>query len=766
MPITLINSTFTDIFGNTSNVFKANAGDKVSCSFQIKTSTMSASNSSDVFTVDKLFNRISRTKGSWLDDGFRQGDSYVFSVVDQYNSIRGTFTGTINEVYDTYMIMTGLANVNGSSSSNELIFVLYTTNTFDYLKIGLNFVDNDNPSPTLLSPIDSESCVFSAEGLNSLAVSGQKSLYQLGKKSGGYELSSILITRNANILDPYGIGLNVKTFTITFDIFFYGYLFPDAFKGAKCFKFYSSFECKMAKDEKFNAYKFEINDKCSTGFFDEGYNSEQSNVISANVLSQYVYYNTESYVSFSVTLNKNTLTQFEIGAGYSTIDEDLNQNKKESQEYYLPTLNSGILTSSSAGWQSTSSSNYFSLTLVSITRTVQGNDVNFMGTIKVDPYYNSPTNFGKFIENRGDSDRLFYLWFKCGNTNTLLFGKQLDFAQPVGLDIVPDFSAYINHDNNNLFKDFSLPTQNLDINIHDNIAIVIDFSRSYYDVIGNVIAKIVCYNTNTDEEFVLESIVYDCSQQDTVNWVEMNQTLDYGLPASSNKSISWLGKTPYSNENNYKLRLYYPFLIRWEDWINELEATSFFKSKGTNTKNWINYTQSPYKLMFKLEIERNGVYDYTYKDLIIKNYDDSTIVSNIKIFSADGSKEYNTIPQGDKFLIKATHVHPTAFTGFPWGDITIEPQQGKPWQLMSTEIDCDLNNPLYGINNRRLELNLVSANTIELTCLLDSSKISDSFTITSKISEDGTDNNHVEYDKLMEDGTQKITEDLINKITD
>lgn len=766
MPITLINSTFTDVFGNTSNVFKANAGDKVTCSFDFKTANFTASSEVNNITIDKLFNRITRNVGSWIDDGFRVGDSYTFKVINNVNSIVNSYTGTIEEVYDTYMIMDGLPSLNGTSSqSSGYIYVIYTTSTFDYLKLGVNFVDNDNTNPTLISPIDSESCIFSIDGINALSVASSLTLNQLGKKSGGFEFTNIEITRNANISDPYGVGLNIKSFTITYDVVFYGHLFEDAFKGAKCLKLYSLFECKQSKDEKFNPYKFEIKDKCDTGYFDEGYNSEQTNVTSVTGVST-LYYNDVNTFNFSVTLNDNTLTEFELGAGYITIDEDLNQNLKESQETYLPTLRSGVLTDTSDGWTGTSSSNAFVMTLNSVSKSVLGSNVTFSGEIELDPQYANTNDFGKFIEGRGDSERLFKVWFKCGNTNTLLYSGQLSYLEPVGAVITPTFNAYINHDNNSLLQDFSEPTENTDINIHDNIAVVIDFERNTSDELGNVIGQIVCYNTSDDTEFILDSITFDCSTQDPNNWIELSQNLDYGLPTTSNKQVSWLGLKTAVTAGVYELRLFYPFMIRWEDWINELNASAYFKSNSIDTKNWINYQTSPYELRFKLEVERNGVYDYYYKSLTAYDYDDSTVTSTIHIFDTTETTEYNTIVKGDIYLIKATHVHPTSWGSYPWGEITIEPQNGKPWQLTSTEIDCDLNNALYGINNNRVELNLTASDTIELTCLLDSSKVSGNFTITSKISEDGTDNNHVEYDKLLESGEAKITENSETKITD
>jgi hypothetical protein len=766
MPITLINSTFTDVFGNNSDVFKANAGDKVTCSFEVQTANFTSSDTTNNITIDKLFDRLSRSSGSWIEDGFRIGDTYTFKVVDNVNSVVNTYTGTISEVYDTYMIMSGLPSLNGTSSqSSGYIYVIYTSSTFDYLKLGVNFVDNDNTNPTLISPIDGESCIFSIEGINSVIVGGSLTLNQLGKKSGGFEFTNIEITRNANVSDPWSIGLNVKSFTITYDVIFYGHLFQDAFKGAKCLKLYSQFECKQTKDEKYNPYKFEIKDKCDTGYFDEGYNSEQSNVTSITGVST-LYYNSVNTFNFSVTLNDNTLTEFELGGAYITIDEDLNQNLANSQENYLPTLRSGVLTDTSDGWTGSSSANTFDLTLNSVTKTILGGNVTFAGEIELNPLYASANDFGKFIESRGDSERVFKLWFKCGNTNATLFSGQLEYQQPVGIEITPLFTAYVNHDNNNDLSDMSVPTENTDINIHDNIAVVVDFERNTSDNLGNIIGKIVCYNTDTDEEFVLDSITFDCSTQDPNNWVLLTQNLDYGLPTSSSKQISYVGLRSGVSGGVYELRLYFPILIRWEDWINELNATSYFKSNLTDTKNWINYQVAPYELRFKLEIERDGVFDYAYKSLVAYDYDDSTITSTIQLFDITETTEYNTVLKGDTLLVKATHIHPTSWGNFPWGEITIEPQQGKPWQLTSTEIDCDLNNPLYGINNDRVELNLTAPNTIELTCLLDSNKISGNFTITSKISEDGTDNNHVEYDKIMESGIAKLTENSETKITD
>lgn len=769
MPITLTNTEFTDVFGNVTNVFKANAGDLVSCKHSFKSAVYTSSLDNNNITIDKLYNRLTRSIGSWINDGFRVGDTYTFKVVNDVNSVVNTYTGTINEVYDTYMIVTGLPSMNGvSSSSSGYIYHIYTTTSFDYLKLGLNFVDNDNPNPSLQSLIDGESSVFAIDGISALSIASSLTLGQLGKKSGNYSISNVQVTRNANISNPFGIGMDFKTFDVTFDITFLGNLFPDAFKGSKCLKLYTQFELKMDKDEKYIPYTFKQNEKADTGYFDEGYNSEATNITSVTGPAK-LYYNEPTTFNFSVVTNNSALTEFELGACYISIDEDYNLNKKESQDTYLPILRSGVLTDTSDGWTASSSGNAFDLTLVSVTRTTGVGTSTFSGSITFNPNYANANDFGKLIESRGDNERHFIVYFKVGNTNAILFDSQLEYKEPIGVEITPLESFFINHDQNNDHSDLTYPpSSDTDFNIQDDIAYFCEFELNESDVNEKVNIKVVCFNTSDNSEFELQSLSYDISQQDLNNWINTSQDVNLELPVSSAKRTSYLNELTPISAGVIQLRLYYPFLIRWEDFIQQLNATSYFKSNSIDTQNWMNYFQSTYQVRMKLEIERNGVVDYCYEQVVFYDYDDSTVVTTIQLFDSTGTTEYNTIVNNQIYLVKATNVFPSDISAFySYGQITIQQKNAKPRTLISTEIDCDLGNPLYGINNNRVELNLINPTTIELTCLLDANKLNGSnYEITSKISTEGYDNNHIEYTKLMEDGTIKLTEDAIEKITD
>jgi len=765
MPVTLVSNLYTDVYGNTSSYYKANSGDTVSVKHTISTEIFVRSTQSNSMSMNAIDGTIIQSQGSFIDEGFRAGQTYTFKDVNNSNVVTATYTGTIISVTDLQLVVTGLPNVNNSSSQGS-IWCIFVEQTRKSIELALNYVENENPNPSLESLIDGETTRFVYNSVDSLTVSSQANLTQVGKKSGGYAVSNCKIKRIADTVNPYGFTHNRQNFEITYDIIFIGAFVEDAFVGVNCLKLFSKLQFKVNVGETFGVTTINIQDKADTGWFDTGFNSEISNVTSYTTDANELYYNEGKNIIFTITTNTTSISTVQIGGCYITLDENLNLNKAESQESYLPFVKSPLWNATNIDDYVDSSADYFTIALRDFSYVDAGGTRTFTIEIEFLPAYGLLNRFGSFIEGRGDSDRLFYIWCKVGNTNVLVYGNQLEYKQPVGVLITPDFSAYVNHDNNQLFKDLSEPTQNLDINVHDNIAVICDFNLSTDNTLGNVIGKIVCFNNADSSEFVLDSITYDCSNQDPNNWVELSQNLSYSLPLSSNKQVSYLALKNAVDRGDYTLRLYYPFMVRWEDYLTEFEANNYFKSQNKANKNWVNYQTSTYELRFKLEIERNGVYDYFYKDLVIYDYDDSTITSNIKIYDSTGTKEYNTIIQGNIYLIKATHVHPTSWSGYPWGDITIEPQNGKPMQLMSTEIDCDKNNALYGINNDRLQYTLVSSNTIELTCLFDSNKVNSKFMITSKISEDGQDNNHLEETKLMEDGTIKLMEDLTTKITD
>jgi len=767
MPILLTNKEYTDIYGNVSTYYKANAGDTISVKYSLSTEIFARSTTTNSWNIDALQKTITQSQGSFLNEGFRVGQTYKLVAVNNSNANTGVTTGTILAVSDLSIKISDHPSVNNWNSGSDSILCLYVEQARKSIELGLNFVDNILQTPSLSSLLDGETNRFVANNLDSLSVGSSLSLTQVGKKSGGFTIASPSIKRIADTVNPYVIFThNIQNWEVTFDITFIGMFDETWFTGQNCLKLYSRLDFKVNQGETFGVTTIEIKDGADTGFFETGFNTEASNIISTTSDATELFYNKTNTITFEIVANDTSIDDIQIGAMYVQLDEDYNSNKPLPQDSYLPFATSPLWNATNIGDDFSSNVFPYFLTLNDFSYTDAGSERTFAGEIQFDPVYANPNGFGKFIEAKGETERLLYIWVKVGNTNTLLFGNQMTFEMPVGIQITPELSVLVNHDQNLDFSDLSIPSSNSDFNLEDDIAYISDILIYEADVNQSVEVKVVA--TNGVDEFDLESVLFDLSAQDLNNFIPTYLSVTNNLPTSSAKKKAYLIEKTALTSGVMKLRLYFPFLIHWEYWIDQLNTTAYFKKENTNTKNWYNYQDSPWVLKVKVEISRNGVADYFYKNFTIKNYDDSTVVSDIKIYEYPSMTQVSGLKKNTLMYIEAIHTFPANYSGFPYGQITIEPKQSAPRYVLSTEIDRDNTNPLKGISyTPRLDMTFTSSTIITLSCLLDMNKLQGSnYCITSKISEEGTDNNHVEFDKITEDDIQKVTEDLINKITD
>ena len=252
MPVTLVSNLYTDIYGNTSSYYKANSGDTVSVKHTISTEIFVRSTQSNSMSMNAIDGTIIQSQGSFIDEGFRAGQTYTFKDVNNSNVVTATYTGTIISVTDLQLVVTGLPNVNNSSSSGS-IWCIFVEQTRKSIELALNYVENDNPNPSLESLIDGETTRFVYNSVDSLTVSSQANLTQVGKKSGGYAVSNCKIKRIANTVNPYGFTHNRQNFEITYDIIFIGAFVQDAFVGVNCLKLFSKLQFKVNVGETFGA---------------------------------------------------------------------------------------------------------------------------------------------------------------------------------------------------------------------------------------------------------------------------------------------------------------------------------------------------------------------------------------------------------------------------------------------------------------------------------------------------------------------------------
>lgn len=772
MAIKITNTTFTDIYGNTTNQLKANAGDKIIVNHTVEAEISFITTSESPLRIDKLENKITRSNGSFLDDGFRTGARYVLYIINNNNNIHEAWTGTIISVTDKIAILDSLPDRNNWSSSSDYICVFktnqfYPLSEYQSLEFALNFVDNESPNPSLDSIIDGETSRFSVSRIDLLNVNQSKPLVQAGKKSGQFTIINPFIQRNPNVSNPYSAFNSVRRcYNIGYTIIMPSMFAEQSFIGSNCLKLYSKTSFKVIDEETLAPATVEYNQNANTGLWNEGFNSDEANSKSSTTISQ-LYYNVTNTFSFNITCATSlNLTAFELGAMYLTEDDSYNLNKDEAQDYYLPLLKTGLINSSNITDQYTSTSKQFMIVLNNVTYVDSGGLRTFTIEVSLAPFYTDPNKFGKFVESRGDLERRFLFWCKLGNTNRLIFDGQIEFKVPVGVPLVPEKTLLVNHNNiqNYLDTNVVLGNSNSDYNIEDDILFVSDFDIKSEDEQESITAKVVVKNTTDDFEFTLDKVSFDLVNQDLQFFINQNSILNNNLPLS-NKNVAYLiQKNPFSS-GSLDVRLIYPININWRYWDEVFSTHPYFVSQNKNNNNWYNYRSLPWKVYVKIEHRRNGVLDYYYQELIFKNYDEWAGNSNIQLFDSTETNEFSVLKENQTMLIKATHTFPSNYNQTPWGMITIEPKESSPRYIISTEVDrSQPENPLVGVTNqKRCDIQQLNPTTIILRCYVNTNLLSGSeFCISSKISDEGVSNPNPDDNKITENNIDKITEDGTN----
>jgi len=722
MPLRLINKTFTDVLGNATSVFKANAGDKVSVSLEYERNIVSVSSFANIFTINAIDGTITRNSGSWIDDGFYLGTLFYKIYRASDGVLLFNFSFTVTEVTNSVLKVTGLTGLTGGAFTTDEVNIHYLSQPLNGFsaEFYLNFISTTG-SFTENSLIDNEKTMFSG---NVSAFNTFTTIPQVGKKSGSFEVSNFQLKKNTpNIVDPF----HTQRQFVTFDIIVPNILFPDLFIGAECLNFVFKFV-----DLNQNVT---VVDTSNTGYFNEAFNSDVTDLLINNTFLQTVHYNQDSFIVFDFTAIGTSINQIEFGACYIALDEDYNLNKLDNQSDLLLLLKTGLVDTGEISTTYTSNgSTGYNVTLLDLVYTTVGLNRQYTGALS----FETNTNFESFIDAKDIGNRRFIVWAKVGNTNTILFDSQLEFLEPVGVAFTPDLNTVINKNQNVDYSDLSTPNNSTDINIHDDLAFISDLKLDLTQTNENIRVAIIVRNTVTNQEFDLEQLTFDFSTQDLNFFIPINNSISNSLPSLSAKKTAYLIQNGTIVANEIPLRVYYPFLVRWEYWIEQINAIPFFVSQGITGKNWFDFINGDFKVYIKLTKSVNGLNDTFYRELPITDYEDSLIVSNIELFEYPSLAPLNSIIKGNDILVRATHTAPTAISLPIYGDITLETKEGFQTFWINTVYNTNLgNNPLKGISNPQLNISYPNANTVVFECLLDTTQINSNFvTLTSKISED------------------------------
>jgi hypothetical protein len=267
-------------------------------------------------------------------------------------------------------------------------------------------------------------------------------------------------------------------------------------------------------------------------------------------------------------------------------------------------------------------------------------------------------------------------------------------------------------------------------------------------IVTYVRVGVQAYNTSTGASFTLQQNNFSLNNipQETSGLeayiLDETQAVNSTLPTTSVKrQIRLKRDTSLDQLIEYGVSLYFPYLYRWEYWLQLMNVSPDFYP-DEQTRNWVPYGNTGnWTLRLFVEYDMNGLAYEHHETLQIKDYDsDPNIVQDIQLFRADPLQNVQVIIEGEQMKIVATNTNLNGDTWIPdstWGMITIEPTESSPRWISSTAIDFDGNtlNPLTPLSGLRCDLTFPSPDVARLECNFDPSKIdlSAGVKITAKI---------------------------------
>jgi hypothetical protein len=219
----------------------------------------------------------------------------------------------------------------------------------------------------------------------------------------------------------------------------------------------------------------------------------------------------------------------------------------------------------------------------------------------------------------------------------------------------------------------------------------------------------------------------------------------------------------------YGITYTWSLMANWRYWIAQLNAPiDFFDNTLPNSgrnAEWMRYLRGTVGVDIRFRCYITDAEDVVYtieNDFKIQDYDDSDIVSEIKIFD-NQDNEVTSLISGQTMRLEATHTLPSGTYGTnSWGWISVRPKESEENKRISTAWDWTSQNlPLRPLIGQTKAKKTVSGAEMKIECLIDCANLPfGEFTIISKVEELG------EIDKkytLTEDLKYLNTEDA-NKL--
>lgn len=712
MPVNIINKTYTDVLGNVTPYYVSNAGDKVTLNVEIE-SAIRATTLTGPFFLDGVINAITSTNTDFIAEGFRIGDVVTVTIRDLGGNSLNSYTTGVNFVdIDTIEIGTVLGWYD--PGLGQWLEIISHRRRGD-MEIYFNHVLNSQQG-SAASLIDGQATRATFTGLAALTVGGVIPGVLVGFQSGQF-LDTIQIER---LPDPVAQGPYFTRYLLSVTFTNSGLYSAAWFNSLDCLKVYLKLLWSAVGAEIANRYEYIYNDEANTGFLNEPHNVDPVNSTLIQGISEIDY---QAPTTADIIVS-GSFTFLGIGAAYISLTDAYYKNRPYSQDVLtMLTASRDVSTPLSTSVANETGAAY-DILINSV------NTVGLLTTINVTITPNPA--FYTFMDGREDGDRFFYVWLKAGNSNLIVHADQLQVSPPVGGPLIMVNSyAFTDHSEN--ITNISTDSDIYEANIEDDLGYIGRFLLNKSELVELFKVEIIAQDQATNDEFTLQQLIYNFAtipiSADGRYLLNESQAVITTLPNTSEKLNSLLVLEPSLDTlTEYGVRIYYPFLLRWEYWLSQNNANVDFWPN--QNKNWTPYDNlAAWAVRLRLTLQKNGLAYIHYRDVVIKDYDSEPVIDqDIQLFIDSTNVNVNVITTNYLMRVVATHTITDGGTWDPlglWGQITVEPKEAAQRYILSTVIPYDNNttNPLTPLTGLLMPITFPAPNIARMECFFDPSNI-------------------------------------------
>lgn len=722
MPIIQLNNTFQNMFGVTSSFLKSNAGDLQTARINIRESISVNSSLGESIQNNPALNLMTWIGGDWEEEGFRVGDTIRITTyyINTGVTIASTTTSIIWIQGDEMEVASALSS--WYNQSNDEAVSIFNTRNRESMTLDFNMVVNGSAG-SQYSLIDGEVSRFTFDLSGGAGATG----VQIGNKSGAYDI-------NAQMLLSSQVGFT-REYSLEIDFQQSGIYNQDLFSFDNCLKLYARMSWSSLLGEPFGQTESIFNEDADSGWFNEAFNTGSIDAILVQGISE-LGYDQATSGQFVIDSASN---DYAIGSAYISNDDSYFKIQPESQSNLTMIVPSSLPISGVA--------NQSALNPDGAGYTIEVTNIATAGTIRtIDFTFTPNTALTTFMEAQTEGNKTFYVWMKFGSVNVLVFSGQLTKQPVTAGPITMVVSEFFDHSQQ--LTDGSLVESGYTGNVEDDFGWIGKWRWVKKALVTYVRVGVQAFNSSSGESFILQQNNFSLNNvpQDSsgLNAYILNETqaVNSSLPTTSVKrEIQLKRDTSLDQPIEYGVSLYFPYLYRWEYWLELMNVNADFYP-DEQTRNWVPYGNTGnWTLRLFVEYDMNGLaYEY-FDNLLIKNYDsDANIEQDIQLFRADPLQNVQVIIEGEQMRIVATNTILNGDTwkeDSTWGMITIEPTESSPRWISSTAIDFDGNtsNPLTPLSGLRCDLTFPSPDVARLECKFNPSKIdlSSGVKITAKV---------------------------------